>query len=166
MSTENNKEKAGAKAPATSSKVEETQNDNQGALDLPSKGDTSNSPEVDPLATQVATLTAELDSKNSEIETLKQEHEVFKNKLKPEVERITAENKSLKEQVASLQAQGAKSAGKSKGQQSTEPKFIVISAFRGTKENDKVFDVDTDVSHFDAERLAALVAKGLVKEVK
>ncbi|MCY4781438.1 hypothetical protein ORI89_17395 [Sphingobacterium sp. UT-1RO-CII-1] len=162
MSTETNKEKAGAKAPATSSKVEETQNDNQGALDLSSKGD---APNVDSLTAQVSTLTAELDSKNSEIENLKKEHEAFKAKLKPEIEKIQAENNSLKDQVASLQAEGSKSTGKSKGQKSA-PKFIVVSAFRGIQENDKVFDVDADVSHFDSERLATLIAKGLVKEVK
>lgn len=146
MANENKSEKAGATTPATPSKVEGTQDANQ--------ADSVNQEEVN----------ASLAAKDAEIESLKAEHQEFKDKLKPEVEKITEENKSLKAENAKLKTTLDKATAKSKAKKG-DPKYIVINAFRGTKEGEGIFELESDVSNLDADRLDSLVERGLVKKV-
>lgn len=146
MANENKSEKAGETTPATPSKVEGTQEANQADL-----------------VTQ-ENVNELLAAKDAEIESLKAEHQEFKDKLKPEIERIQDENKALKAENAKLKASLDKATAKSKVKKG-DPKFIVIDAFRGTKEGEGIFELETDVSHLDADRLDSLVERGLVKKV-
>lgn len=88
----------------------------------------------------------------------------FKDKLKPEIEKITEENKALKADNAKLKAAVEKATAKSKAKKG-DPKYIVINAFRDSKGSEGIFELDTDVSHLDADRLDSLVERGLVKKV-
>lgn len=146
MANENKSEKAGATTPATPSKVEGTQDSNQAGL-----------------GTQEDVTTA-LAATDAEIDALKAEHQEFKDKLKPDIEKITEENKSLKAENAKLKTALDKATAKSKAKKS-DPKFIVINAFRGTKEGEGIFELESDVSHLDADRLESLIDRGLVKKV-
>lgn len=150
MANENKNEKAGATTPATPSTVEGTQQTDQGQLDLGANTSTIE---------EVEKLKADLAAKDAEIEALKAEHKEFKEKLKPEIEKIQAENEKLK-------ADMAKTGKSTKASKSGGSKFIVVSAFRGTQKGEGIFEIDADVSHFDAERLKDLVSRELVKEVK
>lgn len=163
MSTEKNKkEVTGAAAPVTPSKVEGTQSADQAQLDLGAKSD------------EKATLESVVAEKNAEIEALKAQHQEFKDKLKPEVEKIDQENKALKAenealkgQIEALKADTGKSSGKgTKCNKSEGKSFIVSNSFRGNKEGEGIFNINDDVSHFEADRLKDLVERGLVEEVK
>jgi regulator of replication initiation timing len=146
VANENKSEKAGDNAPATPSTVEGTQNANQAG--------SVNQDDVN----------ASLAAKDAEIDALKAEHQEFKDKLKPEIEKITEENKSLKAENAKLKTALDKATAKSKAKKG-DPKFIVINAFRGTKEGEGIFELESDVSHLDADRLESLIERGLVKKV-
>lgn len=162
MSTEKNKkEVTGAAAPVTPSKVEGTQSADQAQLDLGAKSD------------EKATLELVVAEKNAEIEALKAQHQEFKDKLKPEIEKIQeesktlkAENESLKGEIEALKADTGKPSGKGTKGNKSEGKFIVSNSFRGNKEGEGIFNINDDVSHFEADRLKDLVERGLVEEVK
>lgn len=163
MSTEKNKkEVTGAAAPVAPSKVEGTQSADQAQLDLGAKSADNES------------LASALAAKDSEIEALKAEHQNFKDKLKPEIEKIQednktlkAENESLKGEIEALKADTGKSSGKgSKGSKTEGKSFIVSNSFRGNKEGEGIFNINDDVTHFEADRLKDLVERGLVEEVK
>ncbi|SMG32198.1 hypothetical protein [Sphingobacterium psychroaquaticum] len=188
MANENKNEKAGATTPATPSTVEGTQSTDQAQLDL--APNTSNDeveklkaelvakdseieslkaehkafkeklkPEIEKIQSENEKLKAELVAKDSEIESLKAEHKAFKEKLKPEIEKIQSENEKLKAELA-------KTGKQSKASKSGAAKFVVVSAFRGNQKGEGIFEIDSDVSHFDADRLKDLVSRELVKEVK
>jgi len=94
------------------------------------------------------------------IEHLQKENGELKAEPARKDEKITAldaEIKKLKEDLAKK--------GKGKAEKS-EPKFVVISPFRGNTKKDEgtIYDVGTDVSDFDEERLQNLIAKDLVKK--
>ena len=146
MANENKSEKAGETTPVTPSKVEGTQETKKADLVNKEEGDAS------------------LAAKDAEIEKLKAEHQEFKDKLKPEIEKIAEENKVLKAENAKLKASLDKATAKSKAKKG-DPKYIVISAFRGTKDGEGIFELETDVSHLDSDRLESLVERGLVKKV-
>lgn len=147
MANENKDGKAGETTPpATPSKVEGTQESNK--IDSVNQED----------------LNTSLAAKDAEIDKLKAEHQEFKDKLKPEIEKITEENKALKADNAKLKAALDKATAKSKAKKG-DPKFIVINAFRGTKDGEGIFELESDVSHLDADRLDSLVERGLVKKV-
>lgn len=146
MANENKDGKAGETTPAAPSKVEGTQETK--------KADSVNQEEVN----------ASLAAKDAEIEKLKAEHQEIKDKLKPEIEKIQEDNKSLKAENAKLKNALDKATAKSKAKKG-DPKFIVINAFRGTKEGEGIFELESDVSHLDAERLENLIERGLVKKV-
>ena len=147
MANENKDGKAGETTPpATPSKVEGTQETNK--IDSVNQED----------------LNTSLAAKDAEIDKLKKEHQEFKDKLKPEIEKITEENKALKADNAKLKAALDKATAKSKAKKG-DPKFIVINAFRGTKDGEGIFELESDVSHLDADRLDSLVERGLVKKV-
>jgi regulator of replication initiation timing len=109
-------------------------------------------------------LKPEIEKITEENKALKAEHQEFKDKLKPEIEKITEENKALKADNAKLKAALDKATAKSKAKKG-DPKFIVINAFRGTKDGEGIFELESDVSHLDADRLDSLVERGLVKKV-
>jgi len=146
VANENKDGKAGETTPAAPSKVEGTQETK--------KADSVNQEEVN----------ASLAAKDAEIEKLKAEHQEFKDKLKPEIEKIQEDNKSLKAENAKLKTALDKATAKSKAKKG-DPKFIVINAFRGTKEGEGIFELESDVSHLDADRLESLIERGLVKKV-
>ncbi|TCV17124.1 hypothetical protein EDC17_101141 [Sphingobacterium alimentarium] len=146
MANENKDGKAGETTPATPSKVEGTQETK--------KADSVNQEEVN----------TSLAAKDAEIEKLKAEHQEFKDKLKPEIEKITEENKALKAENTKLKAALDKATAKSKAKKG-DPKYIVINAFRGTKDGEGIFELESDVSHLDSDRLDSLIERGLVKKV-
>lgn len=146
MANENKDGKAGETTPATPSKVEGTQETNQVDLVIQEE------------------INASLAAKDAEIEALKAEHQELKDKLKPEIEKIQEENKALKADNAKLKAAVEKATAKSKAKKG-DPKFIVINAFRDSKGDEGIFELDTDVSHLDSDRLDSLVERGLVKKV-
>ena len=162
MSTEKTKiEKAGGSTPATPSKVEGIQSADQDQLDLGAK------------SAEKATLESVVATKDAEIEALKAEHQEFKDKLKPEIEKIQEENKSLKTEnetlkgeIEALKADTGKPSGKGSKGNKSEGKFIVSNSFRGNKEGEGIFNINDDVTHFEADRLKDLVERGLVEEVK
>lgn len=168
MANENKNEKAGATTPATPSTVEGTQSTSDKArLDLISGinklaeelGLSDEPNKLKSLSDAIIKLHDEQAAKGAEIEALKAEHQDFKDKLKPEIEKIKAENEKLKAELAK--------AGKStKASKAGAAKFVVVSAFRGTQKDEGIFEIDADVSHFDADRLKDLVERELVKEVK
>lgn len=164
MSTEKNKtEKAGGSTPATPSKVEGTQSSDQSQLNL--NANTSGDEvkklqgEVDAKESEIISLKEDLKAKTEQIAALETEHLEFKDKLKPEIEKIQAENKDLKAQVEKLQS----GSGKNEPTK-TEGKFTVISSFRGNQYGEGIFNIGDDVSHLSAERLKSLVDRELVKE--
>ena len=101
------------------------------------------------------------DNQNAKlIEDLQKENGDLKADSAKKDEKITAleaEIKKLKEDLAKK--------GKAKAEKS-EPKFVVISPFRGNTKKDEgtIYDVGTDVSDFDEDRLQNLIAKDLVKK--
>lgn len=146
MANENKDGKAGETTPATPSKVEGTQETK--------KADSVNQEKVN----------TSLAAKDAEIEKLNAEHQEFKDKLNPEIEKITEENKALKAENAKLKAALDKATAKSKAKKG-DPKYIVINAFRGTKDGEGIFELESDVSHLDSDRLDSLIERGLVKKV-
>ncbi|QBQ41202.1 hypothetical protein E2P86_08545 [Sphingobacterium psychroaquaticum] len=166
MANENKNEKAGAATPATPSIVEGTQDTDQAKLDLAPKTSYD----------EVEKLKADLADKDVEIEALKVEREgveVENEKLKAdladkdvEIEALKVEREGVEVENEKLKADLAKASKQSKAVKSGAPKFVVISAFRGTQKNEGIFEIDADVSHFDADRLKDLVSRELVKEVK
>ena len=108
--------------------------------------------------TQEKAQTNQVDSNvNAEIESLKakvSEHETT-------IASKDAEIESLKDTIKKLDTKANKANSKK------EKRFIVISPFRSNVKADKekVFDINDDVTDFDADRLKNLVEKGLVKEI-
>jgi chromosome segregation ATPase len=160
-------EKAGASTPATPSKVEGTQSSDQSKLDLNTN---ASSEEVQKLQSQlgfyeaeIASMREDLAQRTKQVGDLEAEHQEFKDKLKPEIEKIQAENKDLKGQVEKLQGELVKAGGKTEPVK-TEGKFTVIASFRGNQDGEGIFNIGDDVSHLSAERLKSLVDRELVKE--
>lgn len=94
---------------------------------------------------------------NAEIESLKSkvsEHEAT-------IASKDAEIETLKDSIKKLENKASKASSKK------EKRFIVVSPFRShvKADKDKVFDINDDVTDFDADRLKNLVEKGLVKEI-
>lgn len=161
-------EKAGASTPATPSKVEGTQNGEktqsplkEAIIKLAEQVGIQDAEKIEAFSDAVVNLDKQ--TKDSEIETLKIEHQAFKDKLKPEIEKIQAENKDLKGKIEKLQDELVKAGGKAKTAKS-EKKFIVISPFRDNQGDEGVFNIGDDVSHLDADRLENLVSRELVQK--
>lgn len=101
------------------------------------------------------------DNQNAKlIENIQKENGELRAESAKKDEKITAldaEIKKLKEDLAKK--------GKGKAEKS-EPKYLVVDPFRGnTKKDDgEVYDRGADVSHFDEDRLANLIDRGLVKK--
>lgn len=97
---------------------------------------------------------------SSEIQGLK---EVIKERDET-IRAKDAEIQQLQAQIESLKSEASKKRGK--GAKDSK-RFVVVNSFRGnTKaDNGKIYDINEDVSHFDADRLKNLVERELVKEV-
>ncbi|UXD67756.1 hypothetical protein MUK51_11005 [Sphingobacterium faecium] len=156
-------EKAGASTPAIPSKVEGTQSSDQSKLDLNTNTSSEEvkklQGELDAKESEIISLKEDLKAKTEQIVALETEHREFKDKLKPEIEKIQTENKDLKAQVEKLQS----GSGKNEPVK-TEGKFTVIASFRGNQDGEGIFNIGDDVSHLSAERLKSLVDRELVKE--
>lgn len=173
MSTENKNEKAGAaKASATPSKVEESQDIFNGAAAVDQEKDAiikslkDENAELKASASHSAELQSHIDGLKSEVQ---EKNELLKSR-DADIVALKDENAALKEDVTSLKANVAHlegNAGQGGSTEKTEKRFIVINSFRSNNEADKgkVYDINTDVSDFDTERLKDLVGRNLVKEV-
>lgn len=159
------KEAAGAKVPATPSKVEgvETTND-QGQLDLAAVDQQTENASASLSDKELEALKAEVAAKDAEIESLKVEHQKFKDDLKPKVESLMKENEDLKNELQTLKA-APKAGVKGAKSDKSAAKYVVANSFRGNKEGEGIFSIGDDVSHFEAERLNILVERELVKKV-
>lgn len=135
MDNNKNTEGTGAKSPVTPPEAGGTQN-----VELAQKIELLVSENSD-LESKNSALSDELAKKDEKIISLEQE------------------NKKLSDELAK---KGAKAKVDKGG-----PKFVVISPFRGnTKKDDgTIYDIGTDISDFDEDRLANLIAKELVQKV-
>lgn len=167
MADETKKEKAGATAPATPSKVEGTQSDA-----------VKENAEVEKLKAEIAEKDQVIESLKESNDTGSEENEKLKGEivskdqeiaflnenlteLKSESDSLESENASLKSENENLKSQ-LKEASQSQAELKGDKKFIVVDSFRDKDKEGLVYKIDDDVSYFDETRLINLVKRGLV----
>lgn len=112
--------------------------------------------------TQNVELEQKIETLQSEKSDLESKNSTLSDELAKKDEKIVSleqENKRLSDELAK---KGSKAKTDKGG-----PKFVVISPFRGATKKDEgtIYDIGTDVSDFDEERLTNLIAKELVQKV-
>lgn len=144
MSEGNKNEKAGATTPATSSKVEGTQDAVKANA------------EIEKLKAENEDKIKKIESLETDLNDAKSRADELLKEADSEIASLKSENEKLKSALDKV----IKKPKKGKG----EKRFLVIDSFRDKDDDGKTYSIGDDVSSFDEDRLTDLVNRRLVTQ--